>query len=79
MTTTQTTNDPIQIEKRVKARDAVPCIVKGTEDLLRVRFDSLQDNLEEITRARFFQVIQEKNLQFLCDTSEKSRFYKIIS
>jgi hypothetical protein len=79
MSNGSTTTDLIIIEKWITSRHGTPCIVKETKDLLRVRFDSMQDELEEITWARFFQIFKEKNLQFLYEESEESRFYKFVS
>jgi hypothetical protein len=76
---TKTTTDMIEIERWITERDGKPSIVWDTEDLLRVKFDSMQDDLEEITRARFFQILKEKELKFLYDESSESRFYKIVN
>ncbi len=79
MNNSTTTKDPITIEKRITKRKWVPSIVDWTKDLLRVKFDSTQNDLEKITRSRFNQIFKNKNLSFLYDTSENSRFYKFVS
>ncbi len=76
----KTTTDLVEIEQWVKERDGVPSKVNGTDNLLRVKFDNLEEDLVEITWAEFYKTFKENNLQFLYDPSEEdSRFHKFIS
>lgn len=73
----QTTNTRL-IELWIKKRDGVPAIVKGTDDLLRIKFDSLDEDLEKITWAKFFKIFRENNLAFIYEDKSDSRFCKFI-
>lgn len=73
----KTTNVRI-IEKWIKARGGKPAIVKGTPNLLRVKFDPLEEELEEITWAMFFKTFNDNNLTFLYNNDKDSRFCKFI-
>lgn len=67
------------MEEWIKERNGVPAVVVGTDDLLRVKFDSLETDLKEITWAEFFKTFSSKGLTFLYeDSNEDSRFYKFI-
>jgi hypothetical protein len=72
------TTDARLIELWIKKRGGAPSIVKSTADLLRVKFDSLDTDLEEITWARFFKVLKENNLAFIYEDDDASRFCKFI-
>ncbi|MBD3362861.1 hypothetical protein GF362_04020 [Candidatus Dojkabacteria bacterium] len=78
MANIKTTQDLKTIEEWAKVRGGIPCKVKGTDDLIRIRFDPLEENLEEITWAEFFEILEDQELQFLYDESEENRFYKLI-
>ena len=52
-------------EFQIKQRDGIPAVVKGTSDLVRVKFDSLDNNLEKITWAKFFKTFRDNNLAFI--------------
>lgn len=75
----KSTQDWVLIEEWVKNRKGIPCKVKGTEDLLRIRFDPMEKDLEEITWAEFFQIFDKNKLKFLYEDSKDSRFYKFIN
>lgn len=68
----------MKIEKWVTARDGVPAKIRGTKDLLRIKFDNLEDKLVTITWYEFFQVFESNNLTFLYEDNNESRFCKFI-
>ncbi len=72
------TQDLHQIETWITERKGRPAKVRGTEDLLRVKFDSMDDDLEPITWAKFFETIQSKDLKFLYEDAPDSRFCKFV-
>ena len=67
------------IEKWIKQRGGVPVVVKGTPNLLRVKFDTMDDSLEKITWAKFFSTYRDKNLAFIYEDDVNSRFCKFIN
>lgn len=73
------TTDVSIMEKWIKERNGVPAVVKGTQDLIRVKFDPLEDQLEEMTWAKFFETFRENKLEFLYEDDLNSRFCKFIS
>jgi|AntAceMinimDraft_4_1070372.scaffolds.fasta_scaffold79991_2 hypothetical protein len=73
----QTTNVRV-MEKWIKKRKGFPAIVKGTPNLLRVKFDTLENDLEEITWAKFFKTFKDNKLLFLYEDDDTSRFCKFI-
>jgi hypothetical protein len=86
----KTTTDHKKIKQWAEERGGKPCIVKGTADkndeggLLRLNFPGYaEDNLEEISWDKFFEIFDSRNLQFLYqeETSggNESRFFKFIS
>jgi len=74
----ETTNIKL-IENWVKQRGGVPAVVKGTPDLLRVKFYAIDDSLEKITWAMFFNTFKDKNLKFIYEDAVDSRFCKFIN
>ncbi len=72
------TKDGMKIEKWVTAREGVPAKIKGTKDLLRIKFDNLEDKLVPITWFEFFKVFESNNLTFLYEDNDESRFCKFI-
>lgn len=73
------TTDIRLMEIWIKERGGVPAIVKETSDLLRVKFDSLDNDLEKITWARFFKTFRDNNLAFIYEDDVNSRFCKFIN
>jgi hypothetical protein len=78
MAETKETQDFVEIEKWAKKREGVPAIVKGTEDLARIKFDAMEDDLEEITWAELFEILNKHNLVMVYVDEDDSRFYKFI-
>jgi hypothetical protein len=78
MNKTKQTQDLVIIEKWIKERKGVPAIVKNTDDLLRIKFDSLDADLVEITWAEFFALFKENKLTFMYEVDGASRFCKFI-
>lgn len=76
--TNKETRDLVEIEKWIKERKGHPAIVKDTDNLLRIKFDTLDDDLEVITWAKFFQIFKEKDLRFVYSLEEDSRFCKFL-
>lgn len=70
----QETNNREDIQKWVEERGGVPAIVGGTKDLLRIKFQDNEDNLEEISWTEFFNLLESNNLLFVYDEEEDSRF-----
>jgi len=72
------TQDGNKIENWVKNRDGVPAKIKGTKDLIRIKFDSLEDELIPITWFEFYKIFEDKKLTFLYEDNDESRFCKFI-
>ncbi len=73
------TNNPERIKKWVNARKGVPAIVKGTEDLLRIKFSDDEKDLGEVRWDWFFEKLNKNNLFFVYDDSPDSRFCTFVS
>lgn len=67
-----------EIEQWVIKRGGVPAKVKGTKDLIRVKFDNLEDELQPITWYEFFEYFKNNNLTFIYEDNAGSRFCKFI-
>ena len=53
------TKDGKKIEMWVKNRKGVPSKIKGTKDLVKIKFDSMEDRLVPITWYDFFQILKD--------------------
>lgn len=85
----KTTTDHSTIKKWAEERDGKPAVVSQTKDngkgggLLRIDFPGYaEDNLEEISWDKFFDIFDENNLEFLYQEETKdggeSRFFKFV-
>lgn len=85
----KTTTDHETIKKWVEERDGKPAKVSGTEEsgkgggILRINFPGYAEaNLENISWDEFFEIFDERNLQFLYQEELKdggtSRFFKFV-
>ena len=72
------TKDGKKIETWVKSRKGVPSKIKGTKDLVKIKFDSMEDRLVPITWYDFFQILKDNNLTFMYEDNEESRFCKFV-
>lgn len=75
----QNRNNSKAIRKWVEQHDGKPAIVRGTNDLLRIKFFDIDSDLEEIRWDKFFQILKEKNLIFIYDTQKDSRFCTFVN
>ena len=84
MSSSKETRDHDEIRKWVEKHDGVPAVVdtNGTpnddDGILRIKFRDGNDKLEEITWEDFFEKFDERNLTFLYQDDEKSRFNKFV-
>ncbi len=76
MAASQETKDHKIIREWAEKRGGKPARVKGSDNLLRFKFDEKTDTLEEIDWEEFFKVFNEKNLTFLYQDEDDSRFFK---
>lgn len=83
MATTQEANktqDHNTIKNWVEERDGTPTVVEGTDDLLRIEFETTDNaELKEISWDKFFEIFDENNLEFLYQEEEDSTFCKFVS
>lgn len=85
MASGERTQDHGTIRKWVEARGGIPTIVKGTGGLLRIDFvegarsGGREENLEEVSWERWFQLFDENDLVFLYSPEKESRFFKLVS
>lgn len=86
----KTTTDHNKIKKWAEERDGKPALVKGTEDsnkgggILRINFPGgAEDSLENISWEEFFEIFDERDLEFLYQEQTKdggeSRFFKFVN
>ncbi|MCA9380513.1 hypothetical protein KC675_05025 [Candidatus Dojkabacteria bacterium] len=62
------------IEQWVSRRKGTPAIVKGTEDLLRIKFSDSERDLVETSWNKFFELLDKNELLFIYDKESDSRF-----
>jgi hypothetical protein len=76
---TQRTTDHVQIQDWIEARGGEPSVVENT-DILRVDFPDGpgDERLISVDWEDFFQIFDEKQLEFLCDDDPNSRFNKFV-
>jgi hypothetical protein len=74
----QNRNNNQDIRRWVTERKGTPSIVKGTEDLLRIKFSDTEIDLEEISWDRFFNLLNKNDLLFIYDKDNDSRFNAFI-
>jgi hypothetical protein len=90
MSSSKTTTDLKKIKKWAEEREGKPSKVKGTEankggGVLRINFPgySGEDTLEEISWEEWYQVFEDRGLEFLYqeETSggKESRFFKLVN
>ena len=85
MSTAQTTQDHEQIKRWAESRGGVPTYVKGTSGLLRIDFvkgkgsHGHEPNLEQVEWDEWFKVFDDRELVFLYDPDNDSRFFKLVS
>jgi hypothetical protein len=84
----RTTTDRQEIQRWAEERGGRPAGVKGTGEagdpgVLRIMFDSGEENLEEISWEQFFEAFEQNNLAFLYQERTAdggvSRFHKFVS
>lgn len=90
MSSSKTTTDHETIKSWVEARGGAPAVVATTHEeegtgVLRINFPeySGEDSLEEIEWDEFFEIFDDRNLQFLYQEETKdggeSRFFKFVA
>ena len=83
MATTQEANktkDHNTIKNWVEERNGTPTVVEGTDDLLRIEFETTDNvELKEISWDTFFEIFDKNNLEFLYQNEEDSTFCKFVS
>lgn len=70
----QNKNIKKDIEQWVSRRKGTPAIVKGTEDLLRIKFSDSERDLVETSWNKFFELLDKNELLFIYDKESDSRF-----
>lgn len=90
MSSSKTTTDHETIKEWVESRGGSPAVVATTHEdegsgVLRINFPNYsgEDSLEEIDWEEFFEIFDERNLQFLYQEETKdgneSRFFKFVA
>lgn len=84
------TTDHNEIRVWVESRDGHPARIRGTESdipgeeggILRIDFGEPDPELERLNWEEFFEIFDERRLQFLCEhelpDGKQSRFFKFI-
>ena len=67
MATAKRTNDHEEIRRWVEAHDGRPAIVAGTGGVLRIDFGEPEQQLEQVSWDRFFEIFDRSNVDFLYD------------
>jgi hypothetical protein len=85
MDTSKETKDHNTIKEWVEKRLGEPALVRSTGNesmenggVLRIKFDEDTDELQSISWDEFFKIFDERDLTFLYDTENESRFNKLI-
>jgi hypothetical protein len=85
MSTSQTTTSHDKIRSWAEARDGHPARVKTAEEggILRIDFGKPEEALEEISWDEFFEIFDDRKLEFLyqdkTEDGKTSRFSKFVS
>jgi hypothetical protein len=74
----QNKNNRKSIRTWIEDRNGKPAIVKGTKDLLRIKFSKEDEDLQEIQWDRFFNLLKKNSLLFIYDNEKDSRFCAFI-
>ncbi|HZT14056.1 MAG TPA: DUF6496 domain-containing protein [Candidatus Baltobacteraceae bacterium] len=67
MATAKRTNDREEIRRWVETHDGRPAIVAGTGGVLRIDFGEPEQQLEQVSWDRFFEIFDRSNVDFLYD------------
>jgi hypothetical protein len=85
MSSAKRTRDHDEIRKWAESRGGIPTFVKGTGDgLLRIDFiegkksGGREENLDETTWEEWFEVFDDRGLEFLHVPEGESRFFKLV-
>ena len=85
MASAKRTRDHDTIRAWVEARGGVPAIVEGTGGLLRIDFvegkgsGGHEPRLEETDWDRWFEIFDDRGIDFLYQDAPESRFFKLVS
>lgn len=85
MASAKRTRDHDTIREWTEARGGVPAIVEGTGGLLRIDFvegkgsHGHEARLEETDWDRWFEIFDDRELDFLYQDEGDSRFFKLVS
>jgi hypothetical protein len=85
MSSARRTRDHDEIRRWAESRGGIPTFVKGTGDgLLRIDFvegkksGGREENLDETTWEEWFEVFDDRGLEFLHVPEGESRFFKLV-
>jgi hypothetical protein len=85
MSSAKRTRDHDEIRRWAESRGGIPTFVKGTGDgLLRIDFiegkksGGREENLDETTWDEWFEVFDDRGLEFLHVPEGESRFFKLV-
>lgn len=84
MSAAKTTRDHETIRRWAEERGGIPTIVEDTGGLLRIDFvegkgsGGREDRLEETTWDRWFEIFDDRGLDFLYQPDGDSRFFKLV-
>ena len=84
MSSARKTKDHDEIREWAESRGGIPTFVEGTGGLLRIDFikgkksGGREDSLEEVSWEKWFEVFDDRGLEFLFQPEGDSRFFKLI-
>ena len=84
METTHKTSNKTQDHKIIRnwatERNGKPAMIdtEGEGGILRIKFDTKETELKDISWEKFFEIFDRENLTFLYDAEEGNRFNKFI-
>ena len=81
MSSAKQTKDHATIRRWTEERGGIPTIVEGTGGLLRIDFvegDGREERLEPTTWDRWFEIFDDRGLEFLYSPESDNRFFKLI-
>ena len=84
MSSAKRTQDHDEIRKWAESRGGIPTVVERTGGLLRIDFvegkasGGREDTLEEVSWDEWFEVFDDRGLEFLFVPEGESRFFKLV-
>lgn len=84
MASAKRTRDHDEIREWAEARGGIPTVVERTGGLLRIDFvegkgsGGREDTLEEVSWEEWFEIFDDRELEFLFVPEGESRFFKLV-